>query len=286
MRSSDGSPRRPLSASSAEVALPNIERRCVLHDRARNSEALALTERSLRARRPMCRIFPAAARCEASSRRFGRGLRTCSSEAYGRTKADVLGDATEEDGQILRRDGELRRLRLTDRASRGRSRRSRSLQNSFRANRFCVTASASKAGMVRTAPRCKRHRGREIVLNADEASVRRDRLHRPDQQDRRWFVAHGLRCRHIILTKPLKGCSQLKSWAMRIAGRAGMSKAKVGLARRLAVIMHRMLAEGASFNAAACLQRRDSSGRSRHQAFSKRSAFAGTMDHVRPYASR
>ena len=50
---------------------------------------------------------------------------------------------------------------------------------------------------------------------------------------------------HIILTTPLKGCSQLKSWAMRIARRAGVSMAKVGLARRLAVIMHRMLAEGA-----------------------------------------
>ena len=54
---------------------------------------------------------------------------------------------------------------------------------------------------------------------------------------------------HVILTKPLKGCSQLKSWAMRIARRAGVSKAKVGLARR--VIMHRMLAGGAPFNAAA-----------------------------------
>jgi transposase len=56
---------------------------------------------------------------------------------------------------------------------------------------------------------------------------------------------------HIMLTKPLKGCSQLKSWAMRIARRAGMSKAKVALARRLAVIMHRMLANGTPFNAAA-----------------------------------
>ena len=36
---------------------------------------------------------------------------------------------------------------------------------------------------------------------------------------------------HIILTKRLKGCSQLKSWEMRIARRAGMSRAKVGLAR-------------------------------------------------------
>jgi transposase len=56
---------------------------------------------------------------------------------------------------------------------------------------------------------------------------------------------------HIMLTKPLKGCSQLKSWAMRIKKRAGLSKAKVALARRLAVIMHRMLADGTPFNAAA-----------------------------------
>jgi transposase len=56
---------------------------------------------------------------------------------------------------------------------------------------------------------------------------------------------------HVMLTKPLKGCSQLKSWAMRIARRAGMSKAKVALARRLAVILHRMLADATPFNAAA-----------------------------------
>ena len=56
---------------------------------------------------------------------------------------------------------------------------------------------------------------------------------------------------HIMLTKPIKGCAQLKSWAMRIAKRAGMSKAKVALARRLAVIMHRMLANETPFNAAA-----------------------------------
>jgi transposase len=55
---------------------------------------------------------------------------------------------------------------------------------------------------------------------------------------------------HLMLTKPIKGCSQLKSWAMRIARRAGMSKAKVALARRLAVIMHRMLADRTPFNAA------------------------------------
>ena len=56
---------------------------------------------------------------------------------------------------------------------------------------------------------------------------------------------------HIMLTKPIKGCSELKSWAMRIARRAGMRKAKVALARKLAVIMHRMLANATPFNAAA-----------------------------------
>ena len=53
---------------------------------------------------------------------------------------------------------------------------------------------------------------------------------------------------HVMLTKPVKGCSGLKSWAMRIARRAGMSKAKVALARKLAVIMHRMLVDGKPFN--------------------------------------
>ncbi len=56
---------------------------------------------------------------------------------------------------------------------------------------------------------------------------------------------------HVMLTKPIKGCSELKSWAMRIARRAGMSKAKVALARKLAVILHRMLANATPFNAAA-----------------------------------
>jgi transposase len=55
---------------------------------------------------------------------------------------------------------------------------------------------------------------------------------------------------HIILTKPVKG-SALKSWAARLAKRAGMNKAKVALARKLAVIMHRMLVDKTPFNPAA-----------------------------------
>jgi transposase len=53
---------------------------------------------------------------------------------------------------------------------------------------------------------------------------------------------------HIIVTKPVRGCPELKGWAMRIAKRAGHRKAKVALARKLAVIMHRMLADEKPFN--------------------------------------
>lgn len=56
---------------------------------------------------------------------------------------------------------------------------------------------------------------------------------------------------HVMLTKAVKGCAQLKSWAMRIARRSGMRKAKVALARKLAVILHRMLANRQAFNPAA-----------------------------------
>ena len=59
---------------------------------------------------------------------------------------------------------------------------------------------------------------------------------------------------HIILTRPIKG-GALKSWAARIAKRAGMQKAKVALARKLAVILHRMLVDGKPFDFAAAAAR-------------------------------
>lgn len=54
---------------------------------------------------------------------------------------------------------------------------------------------------------------------------------------------------HVILTRPVRGCSSLKSWAMKLAKRAGMKKAKVALARKLAVILHRMWIDGTAFTA-------------------------------------
>ncbi len=54
---------------------------------------------------------------------------------------------------------------------------------------------------------------------------------------------------HIILTMPVKG-GALKSWAAKLAKRVGMQRAKVALARKLAVILHRMLSDSAPFDAA------------------------------------
>jgi transposase len=52
---------------------------------------------------------------------------------------------------------------------------------------------------------------------------------------------------HVMLTRPVRG-SRLKTWALAVARRAGMRKAKVALARRLAVVLHRMLTDGAAFD--------------------------------------
>ena len=54
---------------------------------------------------------------------------------------------------------------------------------------------------------------------------------------------------HVILTTPVKG-GALKSWAAKLAKRVGLQKAKVALARKLAVILHRMLADGSAFEPA------------------------------------
>src|ERR671910_164270 len=53
---------------------------------------------------------------------------------------------------------------------------------------------------------------------------------------------------NVILARAVGG-SDLKSWALGVARRAGLKKAKVALARKLAVVLHRMLADGRSFMA-------------------------------------
>jgi transposase len=51
---------------------------------------------------------------------------------------------------------------------------------------------------------------------------------------------------HVIMTRPIKG-GWLKSWALKLAKRVGHKRAKVALARRLAVILHRMWVDGTTF---------------------------------------
>ena len=97
--------------------------------------------------------------------------------------------------------------------------------------RFCEKRSVKFTGLTRQFPRSTRCRISKIG----------------DEGVRTALYEAG----HIILTRPLKGCTALKSWAMRLAKRAGMKKAKVALARKLAVIMHRMLVDGTLFKSAA-----------------------------------
>ena len=51
---------------------------------------------------------------------------------------------------------------------------------------------------------------------------------------------------HTVLTRSIKW-SWLKAWAMKIAKNRGQKRAIVALARRLAVIMHRIWVDGTEF---------------------------------------
>ena len=51
---------------------------------------------------------------------------------------------------------------------------------------------------------------------------------------------------HIMLVRSAKW-SWLKAWAMKIARHRGLKRATVALARRLAVIMHRIWVDGTEF---------------------------------------
>jgi transposase len=51
---------------------------------------------------------------------------------------------------------------------------------------------------------------------------------------------------HVLLTRAVR-FSTLKRWALEVAKRRGMRRAKVALARKLAVLLHRMWVEGTTF---------------------------------------
>ena len=55
------------------------------------------------------------------------------------------------------------------------------------------------------------------------------------------FAAAG-----VLLTRVHKWCA-LKAWGLRLAKRIGFKKAKVAVARKFAVILHRMWVDGTPF---------------------------------------
>ena len=51
---------------------------------------------------------------------------------------------------------------------------------------------------------------------------------------------------NVLLTRVAKW-SALKAWGIPLAKRSGLSKAKVAVARKLAVVLHRMWVDGTEF---------------------------------------
>ena len=56
-------------------------------------------------------------------------------------------------------------------------------------------------------------------------------------------------CRRLMSIPGVEGQLKLKAWALAIAKRSTMRKARIALARRLAIIMHAMLRYGTEFKA-------------------------------------
>lgn len=50
----------------------------------------------------------------------------------------------------------------------------------------------------------------------------------------------------VLLTRVPKGC-KLKAWGLRLSQRIGFKKAKIAVARKLAVILHRIWCDGTDF---------------------------------------
>jgi transposase len=53
--------------------------------------------------------------------------------------------------------------------------------------------------------------------------------------------------RRLQLLTRVQKWSVLKAWGMRLAKRIGMRKARVAVARKLAVVLHRMWVDGTDF---------------------------------------
>jgi transposase len=89
--------------------------------------------------------------------------------------------------------------------------------------------------------------GAHFGLTPKKIPVGRDRCDGWDQQGRRRDGASCVvQAANVILTRSSR-FSALKRWAMAVAKRRGMKRATVALARKLAVVLHRMWLDGSEF---------------------------------------
>ena len=92
----------------------------------------------------------------------------------------------------------------------------------------------------------KRNR-RTTLVQLNQALPWSSRWGPPQAGDARARVAL-FEAAHVMMTRVARWFP-LKAWAMRVAARRGAKRAKVALARRLAVILHRMWVDGTDFQA-------------------------------------
>ena len=97
--------------------------------------------------------------------------------------------------------------------------------------------------------RFKRSRSRRSLCRTDDPTIRirRDRLDGPNSKCGDAMLRSYLyEAANVLLTRVTRW-STLKAWGIRLAKRSGLRKAKVAVARKLAVILHRMWIEGTEF---------------------------------------
>lgn len=135
----------------------------------------------------------------------------------------------------------------------------RKLMNQVRSDKVCrqlmtapgvgvVVAASFKAG-VDAPERFSRSRnvGAHFGLTSRRyASGEMDRMGRISKCGDELVRTSLYEAANVLLTR-VKRWSALKAWGIRIARKAGMQKAKVAVARKLAVILHRMWADGSDF---------------------------------------
>lgn len=117
---------------------------------------------------------------------------------------------------------------------------------------ICIEARQAKAAMGATVDRPDRFRRSRDVGAHLGLTPRRYQSGETDVQGRVSRCGDELartalyEAAHSLLTRGTKW-SALRAWGMQVAKRRGMARARVAVARKLAVILHRMWSDGAEF---------------------------------------